>query len=72
MWTLAWNEQWSWGCQSSVYAIVLNGTELIRLFITGTTSAPSCFAGQFFNDKDPFMKSFCTSTIRRAEWGNKT
>ncbi len=63
------NEQWSSGCQSSVYATTLNGTVLISSFITGTTSAPSCLAAQLIKAKVPLMKSFWTSTITNAVRG---
>ncbi len=69
--TFSMNEQWSAGCQSSVYVITLNGTVSINSFIHGTTSAASCLASQFLNANEPSIKSFCTSTITSDERGNK-
>ena len=40
--------------------------------MTDTTSSPSSPAGQFFKARDPLMKSFCTSTISRADIGLRT
>ena len=40
--------------------------------MTDTTSSPSSPAGQFFKARDPLMKSFCTSTISRADTGLRT
>ena len=40
--------------------------------MTDTTSSPSSPAGQFFKARDPLMKSFCTSTISRADTGLTT
>lgn len=55
---LSKKETWFGGCQSSEYMIQLNGIDVINLLRTGTTSAPSSPAGQFFKARDPEMKSF--------------